>query len=92
MSPPGVSNPSSQPDTAGADRTVQHTGPAPVIELRGVWKRFARLEVLRGIDLAAKADERIYWADADAIAQRLAAHLRACPAASDVPANVQLLS
>ena len=34
---------------------------------------------MAGISLAATADERIYWAAADAIAQVLLEHLRSCP-------------
>ncbi|REK23966.1 MAG: DNA polymerase/3'-5' exonuclease PolX [Planctomycetota bacterium] len=36
--------------------------------------------ILEGIELAAKANERIYWAKADAIAQALLTHLDGCPA------------
>jgi DNA polymerase (family 10) len=36
--------------------------------------------ILAGIDLAATADERLRWAEADAVVQRLLAHLDACPA------------
>ncbi len=35
--------------------------------------------ILAGIELAASADVRMYWADADVIAQALLAHLRPCP-------------
>jgi phospholipid/cholesterol/gamma-HCH transport system ATP-binding protein len=54
MSRSGVSKPSSPPDAAGRKRN----GPAtPVIELRSVYKRFGRLEVLRGIDLKLHAGQ-----------------------------------
>jgi DNA polymerase (family 10) len=42
--------------------------------------------ILAGIDLAATADERMYWADADALAQALLAHVRACPAVAQAEA------
>ncbi|MEX2170142.1 MAG: DNA polymerase/3'-5' exonuclease PolX [Pirellulales bacterium] len=35
--------------------------------------------ILAGIDLAAQAGKRIYWADADAIVQELRAHLQCTP-------------
>ena len=36
--------------------------------------------ILAGIDVAAKADVRMCWADADVIVQELLAHMRRCPA------------
>ena len=35
--------------------------------------------ILAGMELAATANDRLYWADADKIAQELLAHLRGCP-------------
>ncbi len=57
MSPSGASSPSSQPDAGRAEPAGNGTNAAPVIELRGVWKRFAHLEVLCGIDLKLYAGQ-----------------------------------
>jgi DNA polymerase (family 10) len=47
-----------------------------VRELKGFGKKTEE-SILAGIDLAAHAHERIYWADADEIVQELLAHMRA---------------
>lgn len=40
--------------------------------------------ILSGLDIAAEADRRTYWAVADKIAQLLLAHLRECPAVAQL--------
>ena len=49
--------------------------PDEVQQLKGFGKK-TQEKILAGIDLAAKADERMYWADADEIVQELLAHMR----------------
>ena len=46
-----------------------------VAGLKGFGKK-TQEKILAGIDLAAKADERMYWARADEIVQELLAHMR----------------
>ena len=50
-----------------------------VRELKGFAEK-TELAILKGISIAAAAGERVYWADADAIADMVLAHLRSCPA------------
>src|SRR6185295_10371945 len=45
-----------------------------VAGLKGFGKK-TQEKILAGIDLAAKADERMYWARADEIVQELLAHM-----------------
>lgn len=40
--------------------------------------------ILKGIDLAAESQRRIYWATADDYAQAMRAHMRACPGISQL--------
>jgi len=40
--------------------------------------------ILKGIDLAARADDRILWAKADDVAQALLAHMRQCAAVEQI--------
>jgi len=50
-----------------------------VSQLKGFGEKI-EAAVLQGIDLAAQAELRVYWADADQTAQSLRRHLAACPA------------
>jgi len=49
-----------------------------VRELKGFGAKTEQT-ILQGLDIAKAANKRIYWADADEIAQALRAHLRDCP-------------
>ena len=49
-----------------------------VRELKGFGEKTEQM-ILHGMTLATTANQRIYWADADQIAQALREHLRACP-------------
>jgi len=49
-----------------------------VRELKGFAKKTEQT-ILQGIEIAAAANERILWADADRIAHEVLDHLRACP-------------
>lgn len=40
--------------------------------------------ILQGMEIAEQANLRILWADADAVAQELAAHMKGCPAVEKV--------
>ena len=48
-----------------------------VSELKGFGAKTEE-KILAGIDFAAHADERMYWAEADEIVQELLAHMRKC--------------
>ncbi len=50
-----------------------------VSQLKGFGEKTEQ-SILSGIEIAAQADERMYWADADQIAQSLRAHLNTCQA------------
>lgn len=50
-----------------------------VSQLKGFGEK-TEATILRGLDIAAQADLRTYWADADQIAQALREHLKACQA------------
>jgi DNA polymerase (family 10) len=50
-----------------------------VRELKGFGAKTEQM-ILDGMDLAATADARMYWAEADEIAQALKEYLQACPA------------
>ena len=49
-----------------------------VRELKGFGEKTEQM-ILHGMTIATTANQRIYWADADQIAQALREHLRACP-------------
>ena len=50
-----------------------------VRELKGFGEK-TEATILKGLDIAAQADLRTYWAEADQNARSLGEHLRACPA------------
>ena len=49
-----------------------------VAALKGFGKK-SQDKILAGIDLAAHAEDRMYWAHADVTVQELLAHMRSCP-------------
>ena len=62
-------------------RTACHQN--KVRELKGFGAKTEET-ILAGIDLAATADDRIRWADADTIVQEVLTHLRACESVKQV--------
>ena len=50
-----------------------------VSELKGFGKKTEQ-SILAGIDIAAAANQRIYWSEADQLAQQLRAHMSGCEA------------
>lgn len=56
-----------------------------VRELKGFGAKTEE-SILAGMDLAERAGERVYWAVADEVAQRILSHLKDCPAVKRVEA------
>jgi DNA polymerase (family 10) len=54
-----------------------------VQELKGFGKKTEET-ILAGLPLAAQAEVRLYWADADPVAQSILGHLRSCPSVEQV--------